>query len=265
MYDFQTTITATAHCCAAKRISLRTQPVPANLRARLTRLIMAQNSDDLEPGDDGRPAIDFFGLKLGGIPAVLASAGTGGYNLPFWLFSHTPKGAWRTALSDDAGYLRPIESAGGTSHGLAVLRTQQHASCCEHVVTYYAYDGHAYQSLLSCTQLYDQDETPVLLWDGPKGAMKSTTSANFGPAYPRDGATDDGQDTQKPTGPPTTRIDGRRFRYRTASYWIYGQTRQPHLLGPTAPPTAARGFYTFIQKNQPVAAHANWATPPAAH
>ena len=102
---------------------------------------------------------------LGKQRGVLVTSDSGAPNSPFWLFAPSGKGDWSEVLSDYAGYLRPLEATDMMQNGLPVLRTQQHASCCEHTVSYFAYDGRAYQPLLSCTQLYDADETPLLFCD----------------------------------------------------------------------------------------------------
>jgi hypothetical protein len=164
MSAFQRTIATEAKRCEANVASIEAgaAPVPPAVQTQLRKLIAAGGNDL----DDGEVAstINFQPLKLGKQPAVLATAETTAHNGPFWLFLPPPsgKGQWRMVLSDYSGYLRPLEPTDSIQHGLPVLRTQQHASCCEHVVTYFAYDGKNYQSVLSCQQLYDGDGTAVL-------------------------------------------------------------------------------------------------------
>ncbi len=136
----------------------------ASLRAQLTKRIISEaagNGDEIAD-DTGQVSIDFQPIALGRRQAILATAATSAHNGPIWLFLRNPRGGWDQIFDGYAGYLRPLEVTRTIRNGMPVLRTQQHVSCCEHSVEYYVYDGKAYKPQLSCTQLYDTDETPLL-------------------------------------------------------------------------------------------------------
>jgi hypothetical protein len=134
-----------------------------------------------EDPDSGPDSLAFNALRLGGREAVVAFQQNGAHNSPFWpmLRDRPGKGKppqWRIVLDNYGGYLRPLEGTDAVRNGLPVLRTQQHASCCEHQVDYYAYDGRRYAPSLRCTQLYDGD-SPVLFCDDPAEDRRAPAGA----------------------------------------------------------------------------------------
>ncbi|MFT4182093.1 MAG: hypothetical protein QM636_09260, partial [Rhizobium sp.] len=138
--------------------------ISASLRAQLLKRIVsraARNGDDIADDTD-QISISLEPIALGQREAILATAGTSAHNGPIWLFLRNLRGGWDQILDGYVGYLRPLEVTRTIRNGMPVLRTQQHVSCCEHSVEYYVYDGKAYKPQLSCTQLYDTDETPLL-------------------------------------------------------------------------------------------------------
>jgi hypothetical protein len=169
MLGLRKRLAAVAKTCARARSVVRwsDEPVPKGEQRALTKVIAghgdnyyAQDADNASSGDQG--ALSFQNLALGKLPAALVTQNTYAHNEPFWLLAKDGHGKWRIILQDYAGYLRGFDVAGATHNGLPILRIQQHASCCEHDVEYFQYDGHEYRSRRQCTQLYDGDETPVL-------------------------------------------------------------------------------------------------------
>ena len=180
MRAFQARMAGTARQCAQSPATLKwlDHPVEPTLRVRLRRLIVQHGKNFVaDPGsetdnspEENKPEEDglvFHALSLGGRVAVLAVQQNDAHNAPFWLLLRDRPGKggppqWRIVLENYGGYLRPLEATDAVHNGLPVLRTQQHVSCCEHQVDYYAYDGRRYAPSLQCTQLYDGD-SPVLL------------------------------------------------------------------------------------------------------
>ncbi len=177
MLDFEQAIARTSSECVSGVAPLGTSSRPISASLQRTLFKQAERSGELEMvSSDGSAlapgAMDYTRLKMGGREAILLAAPGTAPNGPFWLFSPDSAGRWQTILQDYAGYLRPLEGTDKSRHGMPVLRTQQHASCCEHTVNYYAFDGQHYQTLMSCTQRYDQDD-PVLFCDGDPDPEKS--------------------------------------------------------------------------------------------
>jgi len=162
MQAFQQNVADRARKCAAapRGLAFLKQPVPADVRALLTRRIMTDHADDV--ADDSKPSLHFQAAQLNGRDAVLASAKTGTANGPAWLFRDEGR-SWDLLFDGYVGYLRPLEATDGVRNGLPILRTQQHVSCCEHSVTYYAYDGRGYKPTRVCQQYYADDETSLLI------------------------------------------------------------------------------------------------------
>jgi hypothetical protein len=175
MQAFRQSIAAKArHCTAMPRgFTVLRKPVPAAVRARLTRRIATDYADDFDAGT--KAPLHFWTARLSGRDAILVSAETGATNGPMWLFRNDDR-SWNMLLYGYAGYLRPLEATDGVRNGLPVLRTQQHVSCCEHEVTYYAYNGRTYKPTRVCNQRYDADEMPLLFCqqdlDTPKEEKK---------------------------------------------------------------------------------------------
>ena len=173
MRSFQARLAATARQCARSPAPMKwlDRPVEPALRARLRRLIAKHGENFEEDPDSGPDSLAFNALRLGGREAVAVVQQNGAHNSPFRLMLRDRPGKgkpppWRIVLENYGGYLRPLEGTDAVRNGLPVLRTQQHASCCEHQVDYYAYDGRRYAPSLHCTQLYDGG-SPVLFCDDP--------------------------------------------------------------------------------------------------
>lgn len=181
MLGFQQRLAAEAKACskAPSTVTWSDKPVSKQAQRALTAVVSAQGAnyegpeaDDAAP--DGQGSLSFQALALGKLPAALVTQSTGAHNEPFWLLARNKQGKWRIILQDYAGYLRGFDVAGATHAGLPILRIQQHASCCEHDVQYFQYDGKKYQSRRECTQLYDDDETPVLFCGGLEDSKKNS-------------------------------------------------------------------------------------------
>jgi hypothetical protein len=173
MHAFQSRIARTQARCQPESTALKAsgRPIAGPLRQALFKQIEAEKDSGLEVPDDAQDPGETLGytrLELGKRQGILVTAPATASNGPFWLFLETPGNRWQVVLQNYSGYLRPIEAAGRLRHGLPVLRTQQHVSCCEHAVDYYAFDGRRYQPFMSCTQLYDQDDAVLFCDDRQK-------------------------------------------------------------------------------------------------
>jgi len=124
------------------------------------------NGNDETSAGDRPPAeqlsFERFDLNGDGKDEILVTQSTSSSNQPFWLFTPQADGRYRMILSGGAGYLAGFEPGTAKHNGFPDIRNQIHDSCCEHEVNFYRYDGHVYVNTLSCTQLYDADETPLL-------------------------------------------------------------------------------------------------------
>lgn len=181
MLAFQKKLNDTAKTCSQQplgitwldtAISKKEQSVLTKILATDSSNYDAIDATAAKRGDQG--SLSFRKLKLGSMPATLVVQNTFAHNQPFWLLTNNTHHKWRIILQDYAGYVRGFDVARASHNGLPVLRIQQHASCCEHDVQYFEYDGNTYQPYQQCTQLYDDDETAVLFCGSADAADKDT-------------------------------------------------------------------------------------------
>ncbi len=142
--------------------------IPASLQSRLIKRLGREAAEaDEDIGDESRePDVSLQPIVLGTRKTILATSNTSANNSPLWIFMRNKSGGWDEVFKGVAGYLRPLELLSPPRGGLPLLRTQQHDSCCEHSVDFFAFDGKSYKELRSCKQLYGDDETALGFCEG---------------------------------------------------------------------------------------------------
>jgi len=135
-----------------------TAGISSALRASIMQKIKPEGEVSMMP----------FATDKAGLNRVLVNEMTSASNQQFWIFDvHDPRHPV-LLLNDYAGYL------GGVESNDALLRTQQHVSCCEHAIRIFEYKKSPkahYALKLSCTQYYltqpGSDDSRALLFCGP--------------------------------------------------------------------------------------------------